>query len=177
MTLAARVYCNLIVSNCARKSHLRLGRLPWSSAYERRIMFWRSWVRILALYTGWTFFAFVCCKKIKGCLKRPKINEIEVGDGPFKKSSAFTRLMPMHKPSRPPMVDKNEIQVCLGSLLNWRMGEFSKYTCREHLIGKFWSWKLLRQIYNVGLSGRPGSNPEMLCFDRFLSTLISCSNF
>ena len=41
------------------------------------------------------------------------------------------------EPSRPPMVDKNEIQVCLGSLLNWRMGEFSKYTCREHLIGKF----------------------------------------
>ena len=85
MTLAARVYCNLIGSNCARKSHLRLGRLPWSSAYERRLMFWRSWVRILALYTGWTFSAFVCCKKIKGCLKRPKINEIEAGDGPFKK--------------------------------------------------------------------------------------------
>ena len=177
MTLAARVYCNLIGSNCARKSHLRLGRLPWSSAYERRIMFWRSWVRILALYTGWTFFAFVCCKKIKGCLKRPKINEIEVGDGPFKKSSAFTRLMPMHKPSRPPMVDKNEIQVCLGSLLNWRMGEFSKYTCREHLIGTVLKLETIKANIQRWIEGETWVQSWNFMLWSIFSTLISCSNF
>ena len=31
-------------------------REPWSSGYRRRLMFQRSWVRILAPYTGWTFF-------------------------------------------------------------------------------------------------------------------------
>ena len=29
---------------------------PWSSGYRRRLMFWRSLVRIPVLYTGWTFF-------------------------------------------------------------------------------------------------------------------------
>ena len=38
-------------------------------------MFERSWVRILALYTGWTFFTLICCKNCTVCLKRPKINE------------------------------------------------------------------------------------------------------
>ena len=31
------------------------GREPWSSGYGRRLMFQRSWVRIPAPYTGWTF--------------------------------------------------------------------------------------------------------------------------
>ena len=30
-------------------------RVPWSSGYGRRLMFHRSWVRIPAPYTGWTF--------------------------------------------------------------------------------------------------------------------------
>ena len=29
------------------------GREPWSSGYGRRLVFWRSWVPILALYTYW----------------------------------------------------------------------------------------------------------------------------
>ena len=29
---------------------------PWSSGYERRLISWRSWVRIPGPYTGWTFF-------------------------------------------------------------------------------------------------------------------------
>ena len=33
-----------------------LGREPWSSGYGSRLTYWRSWVRILVLYTGWTFF-------------------------------------------------------------------------------------------------------------------------
>ena len=50
-----------------------LGREPWSSAYGRRLMIRRSWVQILAPYTGWTL---ICCKIYKDvCLKRPKIND------------------------------------------------------------------------------------------------------
>ena len=32
------------------------GREPWSSGYGKRLTFQRSWVWILAPYTGWTFF-------------------------------------------------------------------------------------------------------------------------
>ena len=40
-----------------------LGLEPWSSGNGRRLMFQRLWVRILALYTGWTFFHIpICCK-------------------------------------------------------------------------------------------------------------------
>ena len=61
---------------------------PWSSGYGWRLMFERLWVRILAPYTGWTFFTLICCKNcINICLKRPKINEKEVGVGPFKDTS------------------------------------------------------------------------------------------
>ena len=35
---------------------------PWSSGYERRLVFWRSWVWIPAPNTGWTFFKYICCK-------------------------------------------------------------------------------------------------------------------
>ena len=46
-----------------------------ASGYGRRITFQRSWGRILALYTGWTFFTYICCKNYYYvCLKRPKIN-------------------------------------------------------------------------------------------------------
>ena len=45
-------------------------------------MFKKLWVRIQAPYSGWTFsHRFVV--KIVVCLKRPKINEKEAGDGPF----------------------------------------------------------------------------------------------
>ena len=59
---------------------------PWSSGYGKRLTFWRSWVRILEQYTGWTFLTFICCKNGNDvCLKRTKINETEAGVGPFKK--------------------------------------------------------------------------------------------
>ena len=35
-------------------------------------MFWRSWVRIQAPYTGLTFFPFICCQNCNVCLKRRK---------------------------------------------------------------------------------------------------------
>ena len=45
-------------------------------------MFKKLWVRIQAPYSGWIFsHRFVV--KIVVCLKRPKINEKEAGDGPF----------------------------------------------------------------------------------------------
>ena len=47
---------------------------PWSSDYGRRLVFQRSWVRIPALYTGWSqhFFAYICCKNCSVCLKSRK---------------------------------------------------------------------------------------------------------
>ena len=33
---------------------------PWSSGYRRRLMLCSLWVRIPALYTGWTFFTNIC---------------------------------------------------------------------------------------------------------------------
>ena len=55
---------------------MNLGWEPWSSGYRKKLTFQRSWVRIPAPYTGWTFFTFICCKNCNDvCLKRPKINE------------------------------------------------------------------------------------------------------
>ena len=65
---------------------------PWSSGYGKRLKFQRSWVRFPALYTGWTFFTFICCKNCKVCLKRPKINEKEAGVGPFLKKTITSFL-------------------------------------------------------------------------------------
>ena len=48
-------------------------------------MFQRSWVRIPAPYTGWTFFTLISCIV---CLKRLKINEKEARVGPFFKKYA-----------------------------------------------------------------------------------------
>ena len=39
-----------------------IGREPWYSGNGRRLIFWwSSWVRIPALYTGWTFFTTWPC--------------------------------------------------------------------------------------------------------------------
>ena len=59
--------------------------LPWFSGYGRRLMYNRSWVRIPAPWTGWTwhFFSLICCSNCIACLKRPKINEKSAGVGPF----------------------------------------------------------------------------------------------
>ena len=48
-------------------------------------MFERSGVRILALYTVWTFFTLICCKNCIVCVKRP-------GLGHFLKSTALLCL-------------------------------------------------------------------------------------
>ena len=55
---------------------------PRSSRYGMRLMFQRSWVRIPAPYTLWTFFTSICCKNCNVCLKRRK-NEKEDGNGQF----------------------------------------------------------------------------------------------
>ena len=72
------------------KHKLRLnsqGWEPWSSDYGKRLMSWRSWVRILAPYTGWTFFTLICCKIVLIFVwKRPKRNKKLAGDRPFKKN-------------------------------------------------------------------------------------------
>ena len=47
-------------------------------------MFQRSWVRIPAPYTGWTFFEVICCKNC--VLEKTKINEKEAVVGPFKQT-------------------------------------------------------------------------------------------
>ena len=61
------------------------GQEPWSSGYGKRLTFQRSWVRIPAPYTGWTFFTYICCKNCNVCLKRPKNKQKEAGVGPFLK--------------------------------------------------------------------------------------------
>ena len=38
------------------KDFKAIGQEPWSSGYEKRLTFRRSWVRIPAPYTGWKFF-------------------------------------------------------------------------------------------------------------------------
>ena len=52
----------------------------------------RSWIQILALYTGWTFFTLICCENCIVCLKRPKRMEKGDGIGPFflKKPTYFS---------------------------------------------------------------------------------------
>ena len=50
----------------------KLVRELWSSGYGRRLMIWRSWVWIPALFTGWTFFTFICCIYCDVSLKRKK---------------------------------------------------------------------------------------------------------
>ena len=45
----------------------------------------RSWVRIPALDAGWRYLDIILLEICNVCLERPKINEIEAGDGPFKK--------------------------------------------------------------------------------------------
>ena len=47
-------------------------------------MFWRSWLRIPTLYTGWTF---ICCKNCHVCLKRRKETKKSPGMANFLKTS------------------------------------------------------------------------------------------
>ena len=46
--------CNSATTS--ERNNVFLGRELWSSGYERRLMFQRSWVWTLVPYTGWTFF-------------------------------------------------------------------------------------------------------------------------
>ena len=57
---------------------VHLGPEPWSSDYGRRLIIERSWVRIPALYTGWTrhFFTLICCKN---CLFERAENKLKRG--------------------------------------------------------------------------------------------------
>ena len=84
--------------NLLKGKHAPLGREPWSSGYGRRLTFQRSWVRIPALHTGWTFFhiPIFAVKICNVCLKRPKINEKEAGVGPFKKHAPFLSMHMAH---------------------------------------------------------------------------------
>ena len=46
-------------------------------------MFQRSWVRIPAPYTGWTFFSHVFVVKIVMFVRKDENKRKEAGDGPF----------------------------------------------------------------------------------------------
>ena len=54
----------------------------WSSGYGRRLIFQRSWVRIPAPYTRWTFFTFICCENFNVCWKDEN-KQKEAGVGQF----------------------------------------------------------------------------------------------
>ena len=45
-----------VAENEQMTKSIPIGREPWSSVCWRRLMFIRSWVRISATYTRWTFF-------------------------------------------------------------------------------------------------------------------------
>ena len=76
-------------------------REPWSSGYGRRLMSQRSWVWILAPFIGRTFFHiyfYENCSDV--CLRRPKINETEVGLAHLKqkyKKSWWECLAPLYQ--------------------------------------------------------------------------------
>ena len=64
------VLCSIdCIKDCVQKTKIKIDREPWSIGYGRRLMSWRLWVWISALYTGWTFFTYICCKNCKVCLK------------------------------------------------------------------------------------------------------------
>ena len=73
------------------------GREPWSSGYGRRHTFQRLWVRIPAPDTDRLdiFSHWFVVKNVLFVYKRPKINEKEAGNGPFKKKylSIFWSLL------------------------------------------------------------------------------------
>ena len=60
----------------------------WSSDNGRRLMSWRSWVRIPAPFTEWTFFTFICCKNRYICLKR-RNNRKRFRGWPIEKRNMF----------------------------------------------------------------------------------------
>ena len=82
-------------------------------------MFWRSWVRILALYTGWTwqFFTLICCNNCIVCLKRPKINKKEAGVGPILKTTISMLTTPQSPCQR--WGDKNKREVSTRWSISW----------------------------------------------------------
>ena len=73
---------------------------PWSSGYGRRLTFWRSWVRIPVLYTGWKFFSLICWKIVLMFVwKRPK--KTNRGRGwPILKKALWTCFWPADGASR-----------------------------------------------------------------------------
>ena len=71
---------SLAFYNFVNTTAYHFGRQPWARGYGRGLMFWRSWVQILAPYTGWTFFSHLCVAKFY-CLLKTKINEKEAVDG------------------------------------------------------------------------------------------------
>ena len=50
------IFAKNMLLNFAELKNIKVGREPWSSSYGKRLMFQRSWVRIPAPYTEWTFF-------------------------------------------------------------------------------------------------------------------------
>ena len=79
-----RISCCLRVHQVCHCCNSSKFAFHWSSGYGWWLMFVRSWARIPAPYTGWSFFTLICfinCNNV--CLKRPKINEKEAVVSPF----------------------------------------------------------------------------------------------
>ena len=75
---------NCVRTNCNTDDYIRItiekykdnGQEPWSSGYGRRLMLQRSWVWILAPYTGWTFFTYLFVVKFVMCVWKDE-NELK----------------------------------------------------------------------------------------------------
>ena len=76
--------------------------VTWSRGYGRRLMIQRSWVRFPALYTEWTFFAFIYCQN---CNCKTKINSKRGRGWPFcfeKRLTSHVRIRRFRSPSTRP---------------------------------------------------------------------------
>ena len=60
----------IFIEQTFQRKNRKLRVEPWSSGFRRRLVSWRLWVWIPALYTVWTFFTFICCKNWNFCLRR-----------------------------------------------------------------------------------------------------------
>ena len=110
-----------------------INREPWSSGYERRLTFQRSWVWIPSMVycIDITFCTLICCKNCIVFLKSPKINKKEAGVGPFLNNKSVFSVSS----------DQHLFLIQFETLLSFRIliengGNIFKYfnTCRSLLI-------------------------------------------
>ena len=141
--------------------------------------------------TGWTFFTLICYKNWIVCLKRPKINENEAGDGPLEKKNIGSDNCQFNS-SWPPWPLKNLFEDdtpswCDGSMkqllnaqieIRWKFvkkeeeGRGKKWVVKsaKKLEAKVWVLKALKCTFQMAY-------PGTLCKTQIRSYYLLSSNF